>query len=70
MHAISLFAYLDAGTGSLIIQAVIGVIAGIGVFWRRIVAGIKSKFSGSVTTEPAATSSDTKTGKAGAKTKK
>jgi hypothetical protein len=46
MHVLTHFAYLDAGTGSLIIQAVIGVIAGIGVFWRRIVASIKSKFSG------------------------
>ena len=34
------FAYLDPGTGSMIIQAVIGAIAGIAlffkVFWRRI----------------------------------
>lgn len=29
-----LFAYLDPGTGSLILQAVIGVIAGAGIFFK------------------------------------
>lgn len=55
MHVLSYIAYLDAGTGSLLIQALIGVLAGIGVFWRRILASIKSKFSGKGTTETAAT---------------
>lgn len=32
------FAYLDAGTGSIIIQAVVGVVAGISLFARRRIA--------------------------------
>jgi hypothetical protein len=58
MHVLTHFAYLDAGTGSLIIQAVIGVLAGIGVFWRRILANIKSKF-GKGTTDTTATATAT-----------
>lgn len=45
MHIMSHFAYLDAGTGSLIIQSLIGVVAGIAVFWRKLIAAIKLKFS-------------------------
>ncbi len=33
----SLFAYLDAGTGSIIVQAVIGAVAGVTVFGRRFI---------------------------------
>jgi hypothetical protein len=29
-----IFAYLDPGTGSLILQAVVGGLAGIGVAWK------------------------------------
>jgi hypothetical protein len=39
-------AYLDAGTGSIIIQAIVGVTAGIGLFARRKVAPIFSKIIG------------------------
>lgn len=43
----STFAYLDAGTGSLIIQAVVGAVLGIGVFlrtfWSRIIKLFKRK---------------------------
>ena len=39
------FGYLDPGTGSMIIQAVLGAIAGIAIFmrlfWRRIVSFFK-----------------------------
>jgi hypothetical protein len=42
------FGYLDPGTGSYIIQILIGGILGglfaIGVFWKRVVAGIKGLF--------------------------
>ncbi|MEX2014753.1 MAG: hypothetical protein WD885_02355 [Candidatus Saccharimonadales bacterium] len=38
----SIFAYLDPGTGSLVIQSIIGAVLAIGVllktFWSRIVA--------------------------------
>jgi hypothetical protein len=44
MHIVSHFAYLDAGTGSLIIQSLIGIIAGIAVFWRKLLATFKLKF--------------------------
>ena len=43
------FGYLDPGTGSMIIQAIIGVIAGVAVFGRRVIAStalkIKSLFT-------------------------
>ncbi len=45
MHSLYHFAYLDAGTGSLIIQSLIGVIAGILVFGRKFFANISQKVS-------------------------
>jgi hypothetical protein len=43
------FAYLDPNTGSLVIQALIGIIAGIALFGRKSISlfkdRIKSKFS-------------------------
>jgi hypothetical protein len=45
MHFVSHFAYLDAGTGSLIIQSIVGLAAGVAVFGRRLLAGTKSKFA-------------------------
>lgn len=36
-----IFAYLDPGTGSLILQATIGVVVGAGIFFRD---GIKKLF--------------------------
>jgi hypothetical protein len=44
MHIVSHFAYLDPGTGSLIIQSLIGAVAGVTVFGRRILNAIKAKF--------------------------
>lgn len=35
--------YLDPGTGSIIAQSIIGVIAGIGLFARRYFFGLVSK---------------------------
>lgn len=35
--------YLDPGTGSIIIQAVVGVTAGIAVFGRKAVGAVSSK---------------------------
>ena len=46
---VSAFAYLDPGTGSMLLQVILGGIAAVGValklFWYRIVAffGIKKK---------------------------
>lgn len=40
MHSLFDFAYLDPGTGSLLIQSVIGAVAGIGIFGRRAIAQV------------------------------
>lgn len=49
-----LFAYLDAGTGSIIIQAIIGAVVGVGIFlkafWGRITGFFKR--GGSPTEQP------------------
>jgi len=38
MHSVlAQFGYLDPGTGSIIIQAVVGVTAGIAVFGRKVI---------------------------------
>ena len=43
------FAYLDAGTGSLIVQSIVGAVAGVAVFGRRLITKatlkVKSLFS-------------------------
>jgi hypothetical protein len=51
MHVLTQFAYLDAGTGSLIIQAVIGAVAAVGVFGRRFIGNIKNKLTGKGTAD-------------------
>ncbi len=38
-------AYLDAGTGSLIVQALIGAIAGVALFGRRMFAVVTHKLN-------------------------
>lgn len=40
MHSLLQLAYIDPSTGSLLIQAIIGAVAGIGVFGRRSVAAV------------------------------
>lgn len=37
------FAYLDPGTGSLIIQSLIGVVAGVSVFGRNAIRTVSAK---------------------------
>lgn len=37
------FAYLDPGTGSLIIQSLVGIVAGIALFGRRAISGVAHK---------------------------
>lgn len=39
------FAYFDAGTGSLIIQGLVGALAMVTVFWGKVMAYIHSFFS-------------------------
>lgn len=44
MHSLFLHVgYLDPGTGSIIIQAVVGVTAGIAIFGRRMVSNVSQK---------------------------
>ena len=38
------FAYLDPGTGSMVIQSLIGVAAGVALFGRKAVNNVRSKF--------------------------
>ena len=37
------FAYLDFSTGSVIVQAVVGAVAGVALFGRRMIAAVKYK---------------------------
>ena len=45
----SVTSYIDAGSGSYIIQLIVGAFAGaimdVGVFWRRIRAAVGRRFS-------------------------
>jgi len=43
MHHLFNFAYLDAGTGSMVIQSIIGVVAGVALFGRKAVASIRTR---------------------------
>lgn len=37
------FAYLDAGTGSMVIQSIIGIVAGVGLFGRKALSSIRTR---------------------------
>lgn len=58
----SFFGYLDAGTGSIIIQSIIGIAAGVGVFGRKVIGNasykVKNLFSRSEDTQKAPKSSE------------
>ncbi|MDB5183137.1 MAG: hypothetical protein JWO47_921 [Candidatus Saccharibacteria bacterium] len=43
MHHFVNFAYLDAGTGSMVIQSVIGIVAGVGLFGRKALSSIRTR---------------------------
>ncbi|OGL24352.1 hypothetical protein A3A68_01280 [Candidatus Saccharibacteria bacterium RIFCSPLOWO2_01_FULL_48_13] len=55
MESWNVIAYLDAGTGSIIIQSVVGAVAGVAVFGRRMFGNLihkaKSITSRSATTQ-------------------
>lgn len=69
MHDIFNFAYLDPGTGSLIIQSLIGAVAGVAVFGRRIFYGAKAKLTGKRAADTAKTATPSTTDKAAPTTK-
>lgn len=37
------FAYLDAGTGSMVIQSVIGIAAGVALFGRKALMSVRAR---------------------------
>jgi hypothetical protein len=43
---IHIFAYLDPSAGSLVFQSVIGIVAGVGVFGRKVFSGVGHKVKG------------------------
>lgn len=44
MHSfVTFLGYLDPATGSIIIQAVVGAVAGIAIFGRRLIGNVVSK---------------------------
>lgn len=52
------YAYIDPGTGGMIIQGIIGLLAGalvfVGIFWKRVTLFIKSIFKRSNKADSAA----------------
>ena len=54
------FAYFDPGTGSLLIQGLIGALAFAAIFWQQLKAKISSILSGN-THEPSSGEDDTST---------
>ena len=56
MDFLSHFAYLDPGTGSLIIQSIIGGLAGVIVFGRRHIMAAKYKVQSKFGKKPEAAS--------------
>lgn len=46
MRFVSFFAYLDPGTGSVVVQSLIGIAAGVGLFGRKVFSGISHKVKG------------------------
>ena len=54
------FAYLDPGTGSLLIQTLVGLIAFMALFWRQVTAYITRIFSRN-THNPSSGERDTET---------
>lgn len=43
MHHLFKFAYLDPGTGSMIIQSLIGVAAGVALFGRKALTSFRGR---------------------------
>jgi hypothetical protein len=37
------FSYLDAGTGSIVVQSLVGIVAGVGVFGRKFISNVSHK---------------------------
>lgn len=46
LHVGFIFGYLDPGTGSVVFQSLIGVVAGVGLFGRKMFNGLGTKVKG------------------------
>jgi hypothetical protein len=46
LHIYNFFAYLDPSAGSVVFQSLIGVVAGVGVFGRKVFSGLGTKLKG------------------------
>jgi hypothetical protein len=46
LHIHSFFAYLDPSYGSVVFQSVVGIVAGVGVFGRKVFSGLGHKVKG------------------------
>jgi hypothetical protein len=57
----SAFAYLDPSTGSMILSAIVGIIATVGLALKTYWYKLKSLFKGQKTTQAEASSADTVT---------
>jgi hypothetical protein len=46
VHIFSYFAYLDPSAGSVVFQSIIGIVAGVGVFGRKVFSGLGHRVKG------------------------
>jgi hypothetical protein len=46
VHIFNVFAYLDPSAGSVVFQSIVGVVAGVGLFGRKVFSGIGHKVKG------------------------
>jgi hypothetical protein len=46
LRIFNVFAYLDPSYGSVVFQSIIGVVAGVGVFGRKLFSGLGHKVKG------------------------
>lgn len=54
----SVFAYLDPGSGSIVLQAILGGIGGIALLWARMRHRVRRKFGRAAIAEPGAATED------------
>lgn len=60
MHELFNFAYLDPSTGSIVIQSLIGIIAGVSVFGRNAITQLRAKVKQLVSKEEDKSKAETK----------
>jgi hypothetical protein len=46
VHRFIFFAYLDPSAGSVVFQSIVGVVAGVGLFGRKVFSGLGQKVKG------------------------